>query len=83
MNDQKGVLIKDADGNVVEKRVYAGDVSGLEDKLKAEGVIYVISDDSDPAFVQAATPLVPPSLEDRVAALETNVSAMSRNLQNG
>jgi len=50
---QKGVLIKDAKGNVIEKRVCAGDTSNLDEQLKAEGVIYEIYDDTDDAFVSA------------------------------
>ncbi len=80
MNNQKGVLIKDGNGQVIEKRVFAGDTSALENNLKAEGVIYALFDDSDPAFIGAAMPLPPPSLEDRVAILETNVSSISKQV---
>lgn len=50
MNIQKGVLIKDVSGHVVEKRVYAGDLSNVEDNLKKEGVIYAIYSDTDSTF---------------------------------
>lgn len=50
---QKGVLIKQG-VDVVEKRVYAGDLSTLDQKLRAEGVDYQIFDDMDPIF-QSAT----------------------------
>lgn len=58
---QKGVLIKDAAGNVLEKRVYAGDLSKVDAGLKAEGVIYEMYDDSDPLFMSAklAQPIQP------------------------
>lgn len=54
MSDQKGVLIKDSDGNVIEKRVYAGDMSKLEGDLSLEAVSYEILNDTDPLFVEAA-----------------------------
>ena len=77
MTNQKGVLIKDANGNVTEKRVYGGDLSNLTQQLTVEGVIFVIYDDSDPVFVGTAMPPLPPPIEDRLAALETAVSAVA------
>lgn len=55
MSDQKGVLIKDSDGNVIEKRVYAGDTSQLETDLSLQDVSYEILDVSSPVFVEAST----------------------------
>lgn len=49
---QKGVLIKEG-SDVIEKRVYSGDTSVLDEKLVAEGVQYEIYDDTDSAFVNA------------------------------
>lgn len=50
MNIQKGVLIKDVSGHVLEKRVYGGDLSNVEDNLKKEGVICTIYSDTNPIF---------------------------------
>jgi len=75
---QKGVLIKDGSGNVIEKRVYGGDMSNLAANLTKEGVIYTILEDNDPVFVAAKTPASLPSLEDRVSSLESAVTLVAK-----
>lgn len=69
---QIGVLIKNEAGDIVEKRVYGGDLEAVEPFLENEGKDYeIFDDDSDPDFVGAEvvqTSVVDPNISPAIAA---------------
>lgn len=78
--NQKGVLIKDKNGVVVEKRVYSGDISDLADILTKEGVRFTIFDDFDLSFISASLPIVK-TVDDRIDSLESAVATIQLTIK--